>query len=119
MKTTNTQKPLGFSALVPCSIFAAGAAILAYQGYFWFVQGYWKPLKTWLLLNKVLPVNFFEWLRSGNWPTLNRAINYTSNLPLAWFLMISGLLLLLLTAKVLSFHYTTDVEAAEGEHWRQ
>jgi len=119
METRNTQKPLGFSALIPCSIIAAGAAILAYQGYFWFMRGYWKPLKTWLLFDKFLPAEILKWHRNCNSAAFSKAVAFTSNLPLAWFLIISGFLLLLLAARVFSYHYTTNVEPAEGDYWRR
>ena len=53
-KQTIKQKFREFCLLIPFSIALSGIAVLAYQNYFWLKQGYWKPLGSRLVFDKVL-----------------------------------------------------------------
>ena len=85
---------------IPCSIVLSGLAVLMYQGYFWMKLGHWKSLDSRLVLNKVLPVNFLQWLRNPtSWLGLKKVITPVFNFPLALFLLLFGLVVFLLIDK--------------------
>jgi len=85
---------------IPFSFALSGMAVLAYQSAIWLRQGYWKSLGTRLVLNKVLPSNFLHWLQNPkSWLGLNKIVFSVFNLPLALFLLLFGLVILLLVAK--------------------
>jgi hypothetical protein len=96
-------------------------AVLAYQSYFWLRQGYWRPVESRLVLDRVLPSSFFQWLGNTNsWSGLNRIISAVFTWPLALFLFVFGMVVFLLIAKTLDL-FSKPVKPAEKErtkHWR-
>ena len=97
--------------LIPCWFIICGFSLLAYQGFFWFKNGYWRPFRTGLLLDRVFPNSF-------SWAGLNRMTSFVSNLPLAWLLLVLGLLLLLVIVKAFNMRLETEVEEAQAQSWR-
>ncbi len=78
--------------------------VLAYQGYFWMKLGQWKSLDSRLVLNRVLPTNFLQWLNNpGSWLGIKKVITPVFNFPLALFLVLAGLVILHFAAKIFDF----------------
>lgn len=119
-KQTIKQKFREFCLLIPFSIALSGIAVLAYQSFVWLEQGSWKALESRLVLYKVLPTNFLQWLHNPHsWSGLNKIISPIFNLPLALFLLVSGLVVLLLVAKTLdSFSKPEKKELVRTRSWR-
>jgi hypothetical protein len=85
---------------IPFSVALSCIAVLAYQSTTWVRLGYWKSLGSRLVLNKVLPSNFFRWLHTPtSWVGLKKILFSVFNLPLALFLLLFGLVVFLLLAK--------------------
>ena len=104
------------SFLIPLS----GIVVLTYQSFCWLKEGYWKPLGARLVLDKVLPTNFFQWLiNSNSWLGLNKIISPVFNSSLAMFLLVFGLVALLLVAKVFDLFLKPEKEErARIGRWR-
>jgi hypothetical protein len=97
--------------LIPFSIAISGMVVLAYQSYFWMKLGYWKSLDSRLILNKVLPINFLQWLRDpSSWLGLKNVITPIFNFPLALFLLLFGLVVFLLIAKTFDSFSKAETE---------
>jgi len=119
-KQTIGQKFRAFCLLIPFSISLSGIAVLAYQSFVWLKQGYWEALESRLVLNKVLPMNFFQWLHNPHsWSGLNKIISPVFNSSLAMFLLVFGLVVLLLVSKTFDlFLKPAKEEQARVKRWR-
>jgi len=119
-KQTIGQKFRAFCLLVAFSIPLSGIAVLAYQSFVWLKHGYWEALGSRLVLNKVLPTNFFQWLYNPHsWSGLNKIISPVFNSSLAMFLLVFGLVVLLLVAKAFDlFLKPAKEEQARVKRWR-
>ena len=116
-KKTIGQKFKEFCLLISFSMALSGIAVLAYQSFFWVKQGYWKPLGARLVLDKVLPTNFFQWLHNPDaWLGLNKIISPVFNSSLAMFLLVFGLVVLLLVARTLDLFLKPE---KKEPHFRQ
>lgn len=106
--------------LIPFSVALSGVAVLVYQICFWLKQGYWKPLGSRLVLDKVLPATLFQWLRNPNsWLGLNKIISLIFNSPLALFLFVFGLVVFLLVDKTFDFFSKPEKkEQVRMRRWR-
>ncbi len=113
------QKFRVFCLLIAFSIPLSGIAVLAYQSFIWLKEGCWKALESRLVLNKVLPTNFFQWLHNPHsWSGLNKIISPVFN-SLAMFLLVFGLVVLLLVAKAFDlFLKPAKEEQARVKRWR-
>jgi hypothetical protein len=122
-KQTIGQKFREFCLLIAFSIPLSGIAVLAYQNYFWLKQGYWKPLGSRLVLEKVLPTNFSQWLHNPHsWSGLNKIISPVFNSSLAMFLLVFGLVVILLVAKafdLFSKYEKMEIEVVRTRNWRR
>jgi hypothetical protein len=105
---------------IPCSIALSGIAVLVYQSYFWMKLGHWKSLDSKLVLNRVLPVDFLQWLRNPNsWLGLKKVITPVFNFPLALFLLLFGLVAILFLAKIFDFFSKPEkIEPIDSRRWR-
>ena len=119
-KKISRQQPRKLCLSIPFSIALSGMAVLAYQGYFWLKQGYWKSLDSELFLNKVLPTNFLQWLHNpSSWLGLNKVVVPVSNLPLTLFLLLFGLVSLLLVNTISAlFSKPEKTETIGTRCWR-
>lgn len=119
-KQTIRQEIKKLFLFIPCSIALSGLAVLAYQGYFWMKLGHWKSLDSKLVLNKVLPINFLQWLRNPNsWLGLKKVIIPVFNFPLALFLLLFGLVTILLLSKTFDlFSKHRKIELIDSRRWR-
>jgi hypothetical protein len=126
-KQTIIQQFRKLFLLIPFSIAISGMTVLAYQGYFWMKLGHWKSLDSRLVLYKVLPINFLQWLRDPNsWLGLKKVITPIFNFPLALFLLLFGLIAILLLNKIFdSFSKAEaeriskmDIEVIPTRKWR-
>lgn len=90
-----------FCLLIPFSIALSGIGVLGYQICFWATQGYWKPLGSRVVLDIILPTNFFQWIENPSSSLiLNKIISPFFNFPLSLFLMVFSLAVLLLVVEV-------------------
>jgi hypothetical protein len=117
MENRTAKQALSVYALIPIGILISGAGILAYQGYFWLSQGYWRPLKAYHVFDRILPTALLQWHHNCNWAVVRQALTFTFNLPLALFLIGAGLLMLILLPGVCTFYHSPA--ANESEHWRR
>ena len=77
-----------------------GLAILGYQGFLFFRHGYWTPLKAGLLLCRILPTGFLQWLfGTTSWAWVHKTALFVFNLSLAAFLFILSCALFVLTRR--------------------
>ena len=106
--------------IIPLSIVISGLAVLMYQSLFWLKLGYWKPLSSRLVLNRILPVVFLNWLNNTeSWLGIKKIINPFFNFPLALFLLLVGVVILQLTAKFFDFFSKPEkIEIIETRNWR-
>jgi hypothetical protein len=106
--------------LIPLSIVISGLAVLVYQGLFWLKLGRWKPLASNLVLDQVLPVNSLYWLHNPHsWLGLKKIISPFLNFPLALFLLLVGLAILQLTAKIFDFFSKPEkIKVINKRRWR-
>ena len=106
--------------LLPSSIALSGLIVLIYQDMFWLKMGTWKPLTSQLVLDQVMPANFLHWLHNPrSWLGLNKIISPFFNFPLALFLLLVGLAILQLTAKIFDlFSKPKKIEAIDTRRWR-
>lgn len=106
--------------LIPSSIALSGLAVLIYQSWFWLKLGSWKPLTSKLVLNKVLPTDFLHWLHNPHsWLGLRKLISPFFNFPLALFLLLVGLAILQLVAKIFDlFSKPEKIEITDTKGWR-
>jgi hypothetical protein len=120
VKKTIGQKFRVFCLLILFSIPLSGIAVLAYQSFVWLERGYWKALGTRLVLDKVMPTNFSQWLYNPHsWLGLNKIISLVFNSSLAMFLLVFGLVVLLLVAKTFDlFSKPEKKEQARVLIWR-
>jgi len=121
-KQTIGQKFRVSCLLIAFSIPLSGIAVLAYQSFVWLKQGYWEALESRLVLNKVLPTNFLQWLHNPHsWSGLNKIISPVFNSSLAMFLLMFGLVVFLLVAKtfdLFSKHEKKEIEVVRTRNWR-
>ena len=119
-KQTIRQEIRKLFLLIPVSIVLSGIAVLAYQGYFWMKLGHWKSLDSKLVLNKVLPINFLQWLRNpSSWLGLKKVITPVFNFPLALFLLLFGLIAILLLSKMFDlFSKPEKIGVLDSKSWR-
>lgn len=119
-KQTIGQKFRAFCLLISFSISLSGIAVLAYQSFVWLERGYWKALESRLVLDKVMPTNFFQWLHNPHsWLGLNKIIFPVFNSSLAMFLLVFGLVVLLLVAKTFDlFSKPEKKEQVRVVRWR-
>jgi hypothetical protein len=126
-KQTIIQQFRKLFLLIPFSIAISGMTVLAYQGYFWMKLGHWKSLDSRLVLYKVLPINFLQWLHNpSSWLGLKKVITPIFNFPLALFLLLFGLIAILLLNKIFdSFSKAEaeriskmDIEVIPTRKWR-
>ncbi|HUT29492.1 MAG TPA: hypothetical protein VMX13_06855 [Sedimentisphaerales bacterium] len=102
-----TEKTAGrkfreFCALPARLIGICGIGVLGYQGYLWFRQGYWRPLKAQWLLDEILPAGFGQWLHSGDsWSGINNIVSFLLDSSLGLSLIFAGLVLSFLISKFL------------------
>jgi hypothetical protein len=122
-KQTIGQKFRAFCLLVAFSISLSGIAVLAYQSFVWLKHGYWKAFESRLVLYKVLPMNFFQWLHNPHsWSGLNKIISPVFNSSLAIFLLVFGLVVHLLVAKtfdLFSKYEKKKIEVVRTRNWRR
>jgi len=120
-KKTSGQKIRKLCLFIPFSIALSGIVVLAYQSFVWLKQGYWKPLGSRLVLDKVLPTNFSQWLHNpSSWVGLNKIISPAFNSPLAIFLLVFGLAFLLLVAKTFDLFLKPEKRELEKiKGWRR
>ena len=120
VKKTMGQKFRVSCLLIAFSIPLSGIAVLAYQSCIWLERGYWKALGSRLVLDKVLPTYFFQWLHNPHsWLGLNKIIFPVFNSSLAMFLLVFGLVVLLLVAKTFDlFSMPEKKEQAREVRWR-
>ncbi len=122
-KQTIGQKFRAFCLLVAFSIPLSGIAVLAYQSFIWLKQGYWEALGSRLVLNRVLPTSFLQWLHNPHsWSGLNKIISSVFNSSLAMFLLVFGLVVYLLVAKafdLFSKPAKTEIEVVHTRNWRR
>jgi hypothetical protein len=119
-KQTIGQKFRAFCLLISFSIPLSGIAVLAYQSFVWLERGYWKALGSRLVLDKVMPTNFSQWLvNPHSWLGLNKIISPAFNSSLAMFLLVFGLVVLVLVAKTFDlFSKPVKKEQARVVRWR-
>jgi hypothetical protein len=78
--------------------------VLGYQIYFWLRHGYWKSLSAGLVLEKVLPNSFFQWIANdASWLGVKKIILYIFKSSLASFLFLFALGLLVLVFVIVDF----------------
>jgi len=120
VKQTIGQKFRVFCFLILFSIPLSGIAVLAYQSFVWMERGYWKALESRLVLDKVMPTYFFQWLHNPHsWLGLNKIISSVFNSSLSMFLLVFGLVVLLLVAKTFDlFSMPEKKEQARVVRWR-
>ncbi|MBN1805861.1 MAG: hypothetical protein JW837_11470 [Sedimentisphaerales bacterium] len=120
MVNTGTRNFRTFCLLLPSSIALSGLAVLGYQSFFWLKLGYWKPIASKLLLNEILPINFFQWLHSPySWIGLKKLIFPVFNIPLALFLLLVGLITLLLVSRIFSLFIKPEkIKVPDSRRWR-
>ena len=122
-KQTIGQQFRAFCLFLAFSISLSGIAVLAYQSFVWLKHGYWKTFGSRLVLDKVLPTNFFQWLHNPHsWSGLNKIISSVLNSSLAMFLLVFGLVVLLLVAKtfdLFSKHEKKEIEVVRTRNWRR
>jgi len=120
VKKTIGQKFRVSCLLISLLIPSSGIAVLAYQSFCWLKDGYWKALGTRIVLDKVLPSNFFQWLHNPqSWFGLNKIISPIFNSSLAMFLLVFGLIALLLVAKIFDLFLKPEKEEqARIIRWR-
>ena len=119
-KQTIGQQFRVFCLFLAFSIFLSGIAVWAYQGFVWLKYGYWKTFGSRLVLDKVLPTNFFQWLHNPHsWLGLKKMISPVFNSSLAMFLLVFGLVVLLLVAKTFDlFSNPEKKEQTRVVKWR-
>ncbi len=121
-KQTIGQKFRVFCLLLASSISLSGIAMLAYQSFVWLKLGYWKTLESRLVLGKVLPTYFFQWLHNPHsWSGLKKIISPVFNSSLAMFLLVFGLIVLLLIAKTFDLFLKPEkmeIELVRTRNWR-
>lgn len=101
-KKTVGQKFSRFCLLIPFSIALSGTAVFVCQICFWATRGHWKPLGSRVVLDIILPTNFFQWVENpGSWLILNKIISPFFNFPLSLFLMVLGSVVILFMVEVL------------------
>ena len=62
VKKTIVQKFRVSCLLISFLIPLSGIVVLAYQSFCWLKYGHWRTLGSLIVLDKVLPPNFFQWL---------------------------------------------------------
>jgi len=109
-----------FCQLIPLSIALTGLAVLGYQSFFWLKLGYWKPITARLLLNEILPADFLHWFHNPqSWLGLKKIISPFFNFPLALFLLLVGLAILQLVAKIFDFFSKPEkIVVIDTRSWR-
>ena len=114
------QKFRVFCLLIAFSIPLSGIAVFAYQSCIWLERGSWKAFGSRLVLDKVMPTNFSQWLHNPHsWLGLNKIISPAFNSSLAMFLLVFGLVVLLLVAKTFDlFSKPGKKEQARVVRWR-
>ena len=121
-KQTIEQKFRAFCLLLAFSIPLSGIAVLAYQSCIWLERGYWKAFGSRLVLDKVLPTNFSQWLHNPHfWLGLSKIISPVFNSSLAMFLLVFGLVVILLVARtfdLFSKHEKVKIEVVRTRNWR-
>lgn len=111
------QKIRELCFLIPFLVALSGIGVLAYQSLFCLKQGYWKPLGARLVLDNVLPTDFFQWLHNpSSWLGLNKIISAVFNFPLALFLPVFGLVSFLLVARACNLFSKPEKKIS---HFRQ
>ncbi len=105
---------------IPFSLALSSGVVLVYQCIIWAKLGYWKSLGSSMVLNKVLPSSFFHWLRSPkSWIGLQKIVVSVFDLPLALFLLLFGLVILLLVHKTFAFFSKSEkTESIDRRKWR-
>ena len=105
---------------IPFLFAISGLVVLVYQSTIWLKWGYWKSMGLTLVLNEVLPSNFFHWLDNPkSWFGLNKIVFSVFNLPLALFLLLFSLVIFLLvfkTSKIFSKPVKTKI--IDKRAWR-
>ena len=113
------QKLQSLGILVSCAIAGGGVAVLAYQACFWFRCGYWRPLRSGWLLNRVLPGTVVSWLYTdGSWAAVNKIATFVFNSSLALLLFIVSGVLLLLIVKTSDICLKPAKKEVQVKHWR-
>lgn len=119
------KKMIGQKFRVSClltafSISLSGIVVLAYQSFCWLKEGCWKALGSGLILDKVLPPSFFQWLHNPHsWLGLNKIISTVFKSSLSMFLLVFGLVVLLLVAKIFSLFLKPEKEKqVRVKRWR-
>ncbi len=109
-----------FCLLIAFSIPLSGIAVLVYQSFVWLERGHWKAFGSRLVLDKVIPTNFSQWLHNPHsWLGLNKIISPVFNSSLAMFLLVFGLVVLVLVAKTFDlFSKPEKKEQARVVRWR-
>lgn len=116
-KKTSTPLLVRLCLLVPHSIILFAFVVLAYQGAFLFKYGWWKSVKASLLLYKVLPANFVQWIRSGtSWSGVNEITSFVFNTPLVLLLLAFGFVVHVLIARAFALLRRERVE--QNLSWR-
>jgi hypothetical protein len=118
VRETIIRNVRAFFLLAPNTIAVCALAVIAYQGYFWFRYGWWKPLKARWIMNEFLPPRFVQWLHSGtSWSGVNDIIMFVLNNSLFLLLIVLSLALRVLIVK--SFGVLLPGEKTEEKlSWR-
>ena len=99
---TAGQKFREFCTLPARLIGICGIGVLGYQGYLWFRQGYWRPLKAQWLLDNMFPTGLGRWLHSGDsWSGINNIVSFLLDSSLGLSLILAGVVLSFLISKFL------------------
>ncbi len=94
---------------IPFSVALSGIAVLAYQSTIWLRLGYWQSLGSRSVLYRILPSDFLRWLHNPkSWLGLKKIVFSVFDLPLALFLLLFGLVVLLLAAAVFDLFLKPD-----------
>jgi hypothetical protein len=104
VKSNKVSETIGeaFFALPMAGLFIASLGVLAYQIYLWLYAGFWKSLSAAIVLEKILPDSFFVWLQDKNsWVGAKKIITGLTNMSLALFLFICGVIWIFLAIEVL------------------
>lgn len=125
-KITNEQKFRELCLSIPLSVALSSIAVLSYQGTLWLKHGCWQPLGSRLLLYRILPANFLQWLnKPDSWLGLKKVVLHTFDWPLALFLFLFGMAVLLLLILVFDLFSKpvrtkkTKTKITRSRNWRR
>jgi hypothetical protein len=88
--------------IIPVLVTCGGFLVFLYQCFLWLKEGRWTPLPASVILVRVLPTRFLEWLtdESTSWLGVKKIVLFVFDWPLSWFLVVLGFALLFLTLEL-------------------